>query len=78
MTQQESPRRYGSGDGRHTGPRRSDEQESPEPERLETPAEEAGVAPHQLDDPPQAEGPRDEEEDDAGGEGDEGERRGRS
>lgn len=42
------------------------DQETPEPERPSRPAEEAGMAPHQLEDPPQAEGDRDDadEEDD--------------
>lgn len=41
-------------------PRTARDQEQPEPERPRTPAEEAGVAPHQVDDPPQAEGDDDE------------------
>lgn len=41
-------------------PRRSNEQSSPEPERLTTPEEEAGEDVAELEDPPQAEGPRDE------------------
>ena len=38
------------------------EQESPEPERLTTPQEEAGMDLQELDNPPQAEGPRGQEE----------------
>jgi hypothetical protein len=41
-------------------PRSSDEQSSPEPERLVTPQEEADQDIAQLDDPPQAEGDRDD------------------
>ena len=41
-------------------PRSVRDQGQPEPERPLKPAEEAGVAPHQLDDPPQAEGDDDE------------------
>jgi hypothetical protein len=46
-------------------PRSSERQSSPEPERLVTPQEEADQDVAQLDDPPQAEGDRD----DAGAEG---------
>lgn len=42
----------------HASPRRSDEQEYPEPERLITPEEREGQAIQDLEDPPQAEGPR--------------------
>lgn len=42
-----------------TSPKRSEEQESPEPERLVTPQEEAGENLEELENPPQAEGPRD-------------------
>lgn len=38
-----------------------DEDEAPEPERMITPDEEAGMDLAELDDPPQAEGPRDPE-----------------
>lgn len=41
-------------------PRTAAEQSSPEPERLTTPQEEAGMDLKQLDNPPQAEGPREE------------------
>lgn len=47
------------GNGRGGTPRPSDEQDAPEPERPRRPAEEAGMAPHQREDPPQAEGDRD-------------------
>jgi hypothetical protein len=40
------------------------DQEYPEPERLITPEEEAGMDLAELEDPPQAEGPRDLVEDD--------------
>ena len=43
-------------------PRRADEQDAPEPERLTTPQEEADQDIAQLDDPPQAEGDRDDAE----------------
>lgn len=43
-------------------PRTAREQDPPEPERPLKPAEEAGMAPHQVDDPPQAEGEREEDE----------------
>lgn len=43
-------------------PVRTEDQSAPQPERLERPAEEAGMAPHQREHPPQAEGPRDDEE----------------
>lgn len=52
-----------NGRGDRAVPRKAEEQESPEPERMQRPAEEAGAAPWQLEDPPQAEGDRDEEED---------------
>ena len=39
-------------------PRRAAEQTSPEPERLTTPQEDAGQDISQLENPPQAEGPR--------------------
>lgn len=44
--------------GRKASPRRSEEQDSPEQERLTRPDEEADQAVHQLDNPPQAEGDR--------------------
>ena len=40
-------------------PRTADEQEYPEQERLVTPQEEAGMDLQELENPPQAEGPRD-------------------
>ena len=49
-------------------PLTADEQESPEPERLVNPQEEAGMDLQQLDDPPQAEGDRDLEEEPSDGE----------
>lgn len=42
-------------------PRSLREQDPSEPERPRRPAEDAGVAPHQLEDPPQAEGDRDQD-----------------
>lgn len=50
------------GTAREDAPRTAREQKSPEPERPAKPAEEAGVAPHQVDEPPQAEGDRDEDD----------------
>jgi hypothetical protein len=44
-------------------PRKADEQSSPEPERMITPDEEAGMDLAELEQPPQAEGPRDRGED---------------
>lgn len=44
-------------------PLTAEEQQSPEPERMVTPAEEAGQELQELDDPPQAEGPRDRSDD---------------
>lgn len=52
-----------AGTGREDAPRTAREQDSPQPERPARPAEEAGVAPHQLDEPPQAEGDREEDDD---------------
>ena len=43
-------------------PRTAREQDAPEPERPLTPAEEAGTSPHQVDEPPQAEGDRDDDD----------------
>ncbi len=43
-------------------PLTAQEQDSPEPERMVTPEEEAGQDLQELDDPPQAEGPRDRAE----------------
>jgi hypothetical protein len=40
-------------------PRTAEEQSSPEPERMVTPDEEAGMDLAELEEPPQAEGPRD-------------------
>lgn len=42
----------------HASPRRSDDQDAPEPERTITPEELAGQAIQDLEEPPQAEGPR--------------------
>lgn len=44
-------------------PRKANEQNSPEPERMITPDEEAGMDLAQLEQPPQAEGPREGSED---------------
>ncbi len=46
-------------------PRHVDDQETPEPERLVTPEEEAGMDLAELEDPPQAEGPRLTEQEEA-------------
>ena len=43
---------------RSQSPRDSDEQAYPEPERMVTPDEEAGMDLAELEEPPQAEGPR--------------------
>ena len=43
---------------RNRSPRESDEQDYPEPERMVTPEEEAGMDLAELEEPPQAEGPR--------------------
>jgi hypothetical protein len=43
-----------------TAPKTADEQDSPEPERLTNPQEDAGQDIADLDDPPQAEGDRDD------------------
>jgi hypothetical protein len=43
-------------------PKTADEQDAPEPERLTTPQEAADMDLAQLEEPPQAEGPRDREE----------------
>jgi hypothetical protein len=43
---------------RKLAPRTVEEQDAPEPERPTRPDEEADMAVHQLDDPPQAEGER--------------------
>ncbi len=40
----------------YAGPRKTEDQTSPEPERLTRPDEEAGVAVHQMKNPPKAEG----------------------
>lgn len=47
-------------------PRSADEQDFPEPERLVTPDEEAGMDIAELEDPPQAEGSRESEEESEG------------
>jgi hypothetical protein len=44
--------------GNKLSPRSVEEQEAPEQERLTRPDEEADMAVHQLEDPPQAEGSR--------------------
>lgn len=43
---------------RGRSPKTVEEQDAPEPERLTRPDEEAGMAMHQLREPPQAEGDR--------------------
>ena len=48
-------------------PKSAEEQSSPEPERMVTPQESAGQDLAELEDPPQAEGPRDRVEDDEQG-----------
>lgn len=50
----------------HKSPQPASEQDAPEPERLITPEEEAGMDLAELEDPPQAEGTRDPEDDEAG------------
>lgn len=47
----------------HKSPLTAAEQDAPEPERLITPEEEAGMDLAELEDPPQAEGARDLDED---------------
>jgi hypothetical protein len=47
-------------------PQTADEQDSPQPERLVTPQEEAGMDLQQMKQPPQAEGQRDVEEEQVG------------
>ena len=47
-------------------PKSVDEQDSPEPERLVTPQEEAGMDLQDLKQPPQAEGQREVEDDQVG------------
>lgn len=55
-------------------PKHVGEQDQPEPERLITPEEEAGMALEELENPPQAEGPRKVDEgENAGGAGGGGE-----
>lgn len=46
-------------DPERKAPKTAEEQDAPEPERPRKPVEEAGQAPHQVEDPPQAEGDRD-------------------
>lgn len=46
----------------HKSPQPASEQDAPEPERLITPEEEAGMDLAELEDPPQAEGTRDPED----------------
>ena len=48
-------------------PLTAEEQDYPEPERLVTPEEEAGQDIAELEDPPQAEGPRDPEDEEEEG-----------
>lgn len=57
----------GEGAAKKHAPLHERDQASPEPERLVRPAEEAGMAPHQREDPPQAEGDREEGGDDQSG-----------
>lgn len=45
-------------------PLSAEEQDSPQPERLVTPQEEAGMDLAELENPPQAEGPRERVEED--------------
>lgn len=52
-------------------PKSAEEQDAPEPERPVTPDEAAGMDIAQMDDPPQAEGSRDDVEDEESGEGSE-------
>lgn len=47
-------------------PKTAEEQDSPQPERMITPQEEAGMDIAELDDPPQAEGSRDDVEEEDG------------
>lgn len=54
-------RKERSGEPDQRAPLTADEQEFPEPERLITPAEEAGQSLQEMENPPQAEGPREEE-----------------
>lgn len=49
----------GAHEARRLSPKKADEQASPEPERLVTPQERAGQDIEELENPPQAEGPRD-------------------
>jgi hypothetical protein len=51
----------------HKSPIPAEDQEYPEPERLITPEEEAGMDLAELEHPPQAEGPRELVEEDAPG-----------
>lgn len=46
----------GLADYRRATPRNAEQQDSPEPERVTRPDEEAGMAVHQLKHPPKAEG----------------------
>lgn len=50
-------------------PKSAEEQDTPEPERPVTPDEEAGMDIAEMDDPPQAEGSREDVEDDDGDRG---------
>lgn len=45
-------------------PLTAEEQDSPQPERMVTPQEAAGQDLQELEDPPQAEGPREDDEED--------------
>ena len=47
----------------HKSPKTADEQDAPQPERMVTPQEEAGQDIAELEDPPQAEGGREDVED---------------
>jgi hypothetical protein len=65
MTSDDRERREEQDKGRDrkkASPQRSDEQDSPAPERPETPRERHGQAIRDLEDPPQAEGPRKDSE----------------
>ena len=59
----ERPRKETGGDGDRkahpVSPLHADEQDAPEPERPTRPDEEAGQSIGELEEPPQAEGPRD-------------------
>lgn len=54
-----SKKEEGAHGEQRTSPKRTGEQASPQPERLVTPQEEAGQELEELENPPQAEGPKD-------------------